>query len=255
MDTYNETVPVVLTAFPQPGSIVGPTYTNGVQNPQDPIAGYDYEYPYIGNTDQETGCTNNPPSSWMTNFVLQATVDGLTPGVAYNLYEYQFGSPTSTDTMGTGAAAALAVPVTAFNANSVAGGSTPAKSVTTFTASSSSYVAPPLTITSDQIVVYRAVPTAPGLYSPVNGSTLSGTSVTFAWDSSTQGPAVGATAYYLTVGSTQGGSQYYNSGDLSNTTFSQTITGLPSDGSKVWARWSYLVGTTWGYNDYTYTAQ
>jgi hypothetical protein len=234
---------------------VGPTETSGVQNPQDPLAGYDYEYPYIGNTDEETGCTNNPPSSWMTNFVLQATVNGLTPGVTYNLYEYQFGSPTSTDTMGTGTAAALAVPVTAFNANSAAGASTPAHQVTTFTASASSYVAPALTTTSDQIVVYRAVPAAPGLYSPVNGSTLTGTSVTFVWDSSTAGPAVGATAYYLTVGSTQGGSQYYNSGNLSNITFSQTVTGLPSNGSVVWARWSYLVGGTWGYTDYTYTAQ
>jgi hypothetical protein len=255
MDTYGETVPVVLTASPQPGSIVGPTYTSGVQNPQDPLAGYDYEYPYIGNTDEETGCTNTPPSSWMTNFVLQATVSGLAPGVTYNLYEYQFGSPTSTDTMGTGPAAALAVPVTAFNANSAAGASTPAHQVTTFTASGSSYVAPALTTTSDQIVVYRAVPSAPGLYSPANGSTLSGTSVTFAWDSSTVGPAVGATAYYLTVGSTQGGSQYYNSGDLSSTTFSATVSDLPSNGSTVWARWSYLVGGQWGYNDYTYNAQ
>jgi hypothetical protein len=85
-------------------------------------------------------------------------VNGLTPGVTYNLYEYQFDSPTSTDTMGTGAAAALAVPVTAFNANSAAGAGTPAHQVTTFTASGSSYVAPALTTTSDQMVVYRAVP-------------------------------------------------------------------------------------------------
>lgn len=154
-----------------------------------------------------------------------------------------------------GTAAALVVPVTAFNANSAAGASTPAHQVSTFTASSSSSVAPALTTTSDQIVVYRAVPAAPGLYSPVNGSTLAATSATFAWDNSTAGPAVGATAYYLTVGSTQGGSQYYSSGNLSNTTFSETVTGLPSNGSTVWARWSYLVGGRWGYNDYTYTAQ
>jgi hypothetical protein len=135
-----------------------------------------------------------------------------------------------------------------------AGANTPAQQVTTFTASASSYVASALTTTSDQIVVYRAVPAAPGLYSPVNGSTLAATSVTFAWDSSTTGPAVGATAYYLTVGSTEGGDQYYNSGNLSNTTFSQTVTGLPSNGSRVWARWSYLVGGNWGFNDYTFTA-
>ncbi len=35
-----------------------------------------------------------------------------------------------------------------------------------------------------------------------------------------------------------GGSQYYISGSLPNTTFSETVTELPSDGSTVWARWS-----------------
>ena len=198
LDTYGETVPVALTASPNPGAIVGSTYTSGVPNLEDPIAGYDYEYPFIGTTIQEQGagsCTNNPPSSWMTNFGLQATVSGLTPGVSYNLYEYQFNSPTATDTLGGNGtwsgtmAAALAVPVTAFNANSAAGASTPANSITNFIASTSTYVAATLTTTSDQIVVYRAVPSASGLYSPVNGSTLTGTSVTFAWDSSTTGPA------------------------------------------------------------------
>ncbi len=258
LDTYNETVPVTLSASPQPGYIVGPTYTEGVENPQDPLAGYGYEYPFIGTSIQEEGpgsCTNTPPSSWMTNFVLQATVSGLTPGVAYNLYEYQFNSPTSTDTMGTGSAAALAVPVTAFNANSAAGSATAANTVNAFTASSSNYLAPPLTTTSDQIAVYRAVPAAPGLYSPANGSKLTGTSVTFAWDTSTEGAAAGATAYSVAVGSTQGGSQYYNSGTLSSTTFSETVTGLPSNGSTVWTRWSYLVNGQWGYTDYSYTAQ
>ena len=89
LDTYHETVPVVLTASPNPGSIVGPTYTKGVKNPEDPLAGYDYENPFIGTSTNESSCTNSPPSSWMTNFILQATVSGLTPGVSYNLYEYR----------------------------------------------------------------------------------------------------------------------------------------------------------------------
>jgi len=255
LDTYKETVPVRLTASPQPGAIVGPTYTQGAVNPQDPLAGYDYENPIIGTGTNEEGCTNSPPSAWMTNFVLQATVSGLTPGVAYNLYEYQFDSPTSTDTLGGDGtwagttAAALKVPVTAFNGNASL-----AKSVATFTAASSTYVAAELVTTSDQIVVYRAVPAAPGLYSPANYSTLTGTSVTFAWDSSTQGPAAGATAYELAVGKKQGGSEYYKSGSLANTTFSQTVSTLPSNGSTVWARWSYLVGGVWGYTDTSYTA-
>ncbi|MFY9644111.1 MAG: hypothetical protein WAK29_02980 [Terriglobales bacterium] len=257
LDTYGETVPVALTASPQPGSIVGPTYTDGKQNPQDPIAGYDYEYPFIGTSIEEQGpgsCTNSPPSSWMTNFVLQAAVSGLTPGVTYNLYEYQFNSPTETDSLGTGTGAALAVPVSAFNANSATAGSTPANSVTTFTATSSTYVAAPLVTTSDQIVVYRAVPASPGLYYPINNSTLSGTSMTFAWDSSTTGAGAGATAYKLEVGKQPGGHEYYLSGWLSSATLAQSIDTLPSNGSTVWVRWSYWVGGAWQYRDYSYTA-
>ena len=249
LDTYGETVPVRLTASPNPGAIVGPTYTNSSVNPRDPLAGYDYENPIIGTGTNEEGCTNDPPSAWMTNFVLQATVSGLTPGVTYNLYEYQFDSPTSTDTLGVGTAAALKIPATAFNGNASL-----AKSVTTFTAPASTYVAPELTTTSDQIVAYRAVPAAPGLYSPVDHATLAGTAVTFAWDKATTGPASGATAYRLAIGKEQGGAEYYQSASLSNTTFAQNVESIPSDGSTVWARWYYQVNGVWGYIDYSYTA-
>jgi hypothetical protein len=126
---------------------VGPTVTSGSTNPFDPIAGYNYENPYIGTSDKGKSCTNTPPSAWMTNFVLQAAVSGLTPGVSYNLYEYQFSSVS-----GAGSAAALAVPGSDFNAN--AGMAT---HVTTFTASGSTY-AQSITTTSDQIVVFRYVP-------------------------------------------------------------------------------------------------
>jgi len=75
-----------------------------------------------------------------------------------------------------------------FNANSVLASSTPANSVTNFIATGSTYVANPLVTTSDQMVIYRAVPTDPGVYYPASHSTLTGTSATFAWDSSTTGP-------------------------------------------------------------------
>jgi hypothetical protein len=82
---------------------------------------------------------------------LQVTVSGLTKGTIYNLYEYDFsvisGSPI-------GSAAALAVPTGDFNHNA-----SMATYVTQFTAAGSTY-SPPQTIkkTSDQIVVFRAVP-------------------------------------------------------------------------------------------------
>jgi hypothetical protein len=138
-DPTSVTLPVALT-------IAGPTYTKGTENPLDPVAGYDYENTMIGTSLEGRSCTNTPPSAWMTNFVLQVTVSGLTPGVAYNLYEYEFSSVT-----GDGSAAALAVPVQDFNAN--AGQAT---GVTKFTATGSSY-AQTVTTTSDKIIAFRCV--------------------------------------------------------------------------------------------------
>ena len=76
------------------------------------MAGYDYENAMIGTSVWGRSCTNNPPDAWMTNFVLLVAASGLTPGIAYNLYEYEFSSVE-----GEGAGAALAVPVRDFNAN------------------------------------------------------------------------------------------------------------------------------------------
>jgi len=139
-DLYSETLPVAV-------AIAGPTYTNGIPNPLDPLAGYDYENPMIGKSVWGFSCTNKPPSEWMTNFQLDVTVSGLTPGVAYNLYEYD-----SASVSGVGAEAALAVPIANFNANADL-----ATRVTTFTADSSVY-ATSVTTTSGNIVVFRCVP-------------------------------------------------------------------------------------------------
>jgi len=139
-DLSSETLPVALT-------IVGPTYTNGMENPLDPLAGYDYENSKIGKSNWGLGCTNRPPSAWMTNLELQVTVGGLVAGTAYNLYEYDFSAVA-----GVGPAAALAVPADNFNAQADL-----ATRVMTFTASSSTY-STSVTTTSDKIVVFRCVP-------------------------------------------------------------------------------------------------
>ncbi len=139
-DPTGVTLPVALT-------IAGPTVTKGATNPRDPVAGYDYENPMIGTSVWGKSCTNTPPDAWMTNFVLQVAVSGLTPGVSYNLYEYEFSAVS-----GQGSAAALAVPVEDFNAN--AGFAT---HVTAFTAVSSTFQQT-VTATSGKIVVFRCVP-------------------------------------------------------------------------------------------------
>ncbi|MGH2447098.1 MAG: hypothetical protein ACRDFS_00615 [Chloroflexota bacterium] len=152
-DPQGVTVPVVLT-------ILGTkTLTNGVwqANPMDansvPNAGYDYENPYIGGPVgqcDDGSCVSNdePPAMTMT---LQATVQDLTPGVTYNLYEYDFPSLKSSTAVGSDVA--LAVPTSDFNANSAM-----ATSKISFIAKGTTYTAPEITRTSDKIVVFRAVP-------------------------------------------------------------------------------------------------
>jgi hypothetical protein len=101
----------------------------------------------IGTSVWGRSCTNKPPDAWMTNFVLQVAVSGLTAGISYNLYEYDFSSVE-----GEGTRAALAVPVEDFNANASL-----ATHMTTFTAVGSTFQQA-VTTASDKIVVFRCVP-------------------------------------------------------------------------------------------------
>ena len=83
---------------------------------------------------------------------------------------------------------------------------------------------------------------------PAQGSTLSGSSVTFTW---TEG--AGASAYWLDIGNAAGGNNYYSSGNL-GTALSTTANGLPTDGSTVYATLYSLIDDVWTPNAYTYTA-
>jgi hypothetical protein len=85
--------------------------------------------------------------------------------------------------------------------------------------------------------------------SPTPGSTLTGSSMTLQWTS-------GAYRYYLYVGSSQGASDYYNSGYIPGSTTSRTVSGLPTDGSTIHVRFWYqdTSSSGWAYTDYTYTA-
>jgi len=152
VDTQGVTRPVQLKI------LATATLTDGVwrENPWDansvPNAGNNYENPYIGGpvgACNEGSCVSNTqPAAMIMTF--QATVSRLTPGVAYNLYEYDLPTLTGADT---GAAANLAVPTENFNAHRAK-----ASYTTAFTAESSTYVGRPFVRTSDQIVVFRVVP-------------------------------------------------------------------------------------------------
>ena len=82
--------------------------------------------------------------------------------------------------------------------------------------------------------------------SPTPGLTLGGSSQTFAWTN------VGAAAYWLYVGNSAGANDLYNQSQGTNT--SGTATGLPTDGRTLHVRLWTRQGTTWSFNDYTYTA-
>lgn len=118
--------------------------TGGKANPRDPVCGYAYESPYIGTSPTGSGCSNAQPQAM--SITLQATVHGLTPGVAYVLYEFQLPGVS-----GTGAAAALPVPTSAFNRNAGR-----ASHATPFNATASTYVHQ-VTRLSSQVVVFRCV--------------------------------------------------------------------------------------------------
>ncbi len=84
--------------------------------------------------------------------------------------------------------------------------------------------------------------------SPAPNSTLSGSSQLFTWTAGTL-----STAYWIDAGSSPGGNQYFQSGNLGNVT-SKNVTGLPTDGSTVYITLWSLVNGQWLNNQYTYTA-
>jgi hypothetical protein len=86
------------------------------------------------------------------------------------------------------------------------------------------------------------------LTSPTPGTALTSSTVTFSW---TAGSA--ASGYWLDLGSTAGGNQYYQSGNLGNV-LTTTVSGLPTDGSTIYATLYSLVGGNWVSNAYTYFA-
>ena len=91
--------------------------------------------------------------------------------------------------------------------------------------------------------------TAGGLYSPAPGSTLASSSATFQWFGPPQ-----TTAFWIDVGSTAGGNNYYQSGTLPTTTLSATVNGLPTNGSTVYVTLWWLINGSWVSNPYTFTA-
>jgi hypothetical protein len=91
--------------------------------------------------------------------------------------------------------------------------------------------------------------TPAALSTPTPGSTLTSSSVAFAWSG-----GVGVSEYELWVGSTGAGSSnlFYPGLTMS---ISETATGLPTNGETLYVRLNSKVNGVWQYHDYTYIAK
>lgn len=94
---------------------------------------------------------------------------------------------------------------------------------------------------------YTAAGTIAVLLSPPSGSRLSGSVITFTWSA-----ASGATAYWLDVGPLPGIGMYF--GKNLGLATSQTVSGIPLNGSLVYVRLWTLIAGAWKYNDYGFVA-
>jgi hypothetical protein len=104
---------------------------------------------------------------------------------------------------------------------------------------------------TDYTYVAYGSPTAAVLTTPAPNTLtpLSGTSVAFTW-----APGNVATHFEFYVGTTgAGSSNLYNSGNVTVTT--ETVSGLPTNGSTVYVRLYYLIDGAWQHTDYTYVAE
>ena len=92
----------------------------------------------------------------------------------------------------------------------------------------------------------------PAITSPTGGTTLTGSTATFTWES--HGTAV--SEWWLLVGTKKGAQNLFNSHSLSSSTHSATAYGLPTDGSTVWAQlwWRVEADGSWRSADFQYTA-
>jgi hypothetical protein len=82
--------------------------------------------------------------------------------------------------------------------------------------------------------------------SPANGSAFTNSCVTFTWG------AGGVGQYHLQVGNSPGATNLYNNNVGGNR--SQQVCNLPTNGSSVFTRLYTNLGSSWEYDDYSYTA-
>ncbi len=104
------------------------------------------------------------------------------------------------------------------------------------------------TYTVEDTALYAANSVTNVMIDPIPGSTFTGSTVTFTWVTGS-----GTSAAWVDVGSTSGGNEYLQSGNLGSAT-TVTVNNLPTDGSTVYVSLYSFVGSSWQRTIYTYTA-
>jgi Pro-kumamolisin, activation domain/Bacterial Ig-like domain (group 3) len=107
----------------------------------------------------------------------------------------------------------------------------------------------PVSTSNAQTLIVAPASTSAILYLPVPSSMLPGTSAAFKWL-----PGSTATKYWIDVGSSAGGNQYYSSGALTSNVLGAVVSSLPIDGSTVYVTLYSFVGGNWVSTGYTFTA-
>ncbi len=87
------------------------------------------------------------------------------------------------------------------------------------------------------------------ILTPSDGSTLTGSAQTFSWNID----GVDVERSWLYVGTTEGGRDIADSGDL-GTDSEYYVIGIPVDGSTIYVRYWYYSGSRWSHVDNSYTA-
>ncbi|MGH9644083.1 MAG: hypothetical protein ACRD3Q_16875, partial [Terriglobales bacterium] len=92
---------------------------------------------------------------------------------------------------------------------------------------------------------YKAYTAIGTIFSPINGSVLSGSSISFMWS-----PVSGASTYWLWIGTAPGSHNLYDTGQGLNT--GVTVNGLPTNGQTLYVRLFTWINGGWQYQDYAY---
>ncbi len=100
------------------------------------------------------------------------------------------------------------------------------------------------------VVAVKSGSARPEILSPIPGSVLAGASVTWQW--ADNGNLV--TEWWLTVGTSVGGSDLYNSDSLAAVSREHTVSGLPTAGETLFVRLLYKEDGLWLSSDVQYTA-